>query len=104
MWKFREQEIGLYDFLLLTKEDLIELDLPIAARNRIIAFQRHYANEGLCTESGEPITDFDITEVIKQASRSESAMAFGSTRPLNNTQMTMYGGYSKIIEPFEVSI
>ena len=38
LWKFREQEIGLYDFLLLSKEDLVELGLPIAARNRIIAF------------------------------------------------------------------
>ena len=38
LWKFREQEIGLYDFLLLSKEDLVELSLPIAARNRIVAF------------------------------------------------------------------
>ena len=38
MHKFREQEIGIYDFLLLKKDDLIELQLPIAARNRIMAF------------------------------------------------------------------
>ena len=25
LWKFQEQEIGLYDFFLLSKEDLIEL-------------------------------------------------------------------------------
>lgn len=39
IYKFMEQEIGLYDFLLLSKDDLIELELPIAVRNRIIAFQ-----------------------------------------------------------------
>ena len=38
LWRFQEQEIGLYDFLLLTKEDLLELQLPIAARNRIAVF------------------------------------------------------------------
>jgi len=103
MWKFREQEIGLYDFLLLTKDDLVELDLPIAARNRIIAFQKHYANEGLGTESGEPTTNFDMTEVIKNASRSESATACGRRTAFNNTQMTMHGGYSKIDEePCEI--
>ena len=36
--KFFSQEIGMYDFFLLRKEDLVELKLPIAARNRILAF------------------------------------------------------------------
>ena len=49
IWKFKEQEIGLEDFFLLTKDDLLELDLPIAARNRIIAIQKYLANEGLHT-------------------------------------------------------
>ena len=71
LWRFQEQEIGLYDFLLLTKEDLLELQLPIAARNRIAAFQRHYANENFFTDNGTPLTDFDIQDVIKQVARSE---------------------------------
>lgn len=36
--KFIEHEITLYDIFLLSKLDLKELGLPIAARNRIIAF------------------------------------------------------------------
>jgi len=40
--KFFREEIGIYDFFLLRREDLIELNLPIAVRNRIIAFQDHY--------------------------------------------------------------
>ena len=40
--KFYEQEIRLYDLFLLTKSDLKELGLPIAARNRILAFQNYY--------------------------------------------------------------
>jgi hypothetical protein len=40
--KFFREEIGIYDFFLLKREDLIELSLPIAVRNRILAFQEHY--------------------------------------------------------------
>lgn len=36
--KFFNEEIGIYDFFLLRREDLIELQLPIAVRNRILAF------------------------------------------------------------------
>ena len=50
--KFREQEIGIYDFLLLTREDLVELQLPIAARNRIAAFQHYFRESGLSAAGG----------------------------------------------------
>jgi hypothetical protein len=40
--KFLDEEIGVYDFFLLRRDDLIELQLPIAVRNRIIAFHEHY--------------------------------------------------------------
>ena len=70
LWKFREQEIGLYDLFLLTKEDLIELELPIAARNRILVFQQYYSEE-----SGGQISQIDVSEfenVMKQHSRCET--------------------------------
>ena len=51
---------------MLTKEDLIELELPIAARNRIIAFQRYYA-----ADADAVTEDFDIEELMRLASRSE---------------------------------
>lgn len=57
LWKFKEQEIGLYDLFLLTKEDLIELELPIAARNRILVFQQHYAEE-----NGNNVSQIDVSE------------------------------------------
>ena len=67
IWKFKEQEIGLEDFFLLTKDDLLELDLPIAARNRVIAIQKYLANEGLHNTQGtaaanEGMTQADLTD------------------------------------------
>ena len=58
----------MYDFFLLSKEDLIELDLPIASRNRIIAIQKHYSSQGIpnlttTNENGTikaDMNDFDI--------------------------------------------
>ena len=43
IWKLVQEEVGISDLLLLTKQDLVELELPIAARNRILILQQNYA-------------------------------------------------------------
>ena len=75
--KFMEQEIGIQDFLLLTREDLIELHLPIAARNRIIAFQQHFRESSLSDANGmgwdgeSGLEDFNMDEVIRKVVRGD---------------------------------
>ncbi|CDW89814.1 UNKNOWN [Stylonychia lemnae] len=44
---FKDQEVNnLNDFVLLEKQDLVELGIPIGARNRIVAFNQYYQNNG----------------------------------------------------------
>ena len=61
------------DFLLLSKDDLIEMKLPIACRNRIIIFQKHLKDQHTSIEcaDGSSIgpTEFDINEIINKVVR-----------------------------------
>jgi len=44
---FEETHLSkLEDFLLLTKDDMREMNIPIYARNRIVAFQTYFKNQG----------------------------------------------------------
>ena len=42
---FAQNEIEAEDMILLSKDDMVELGLPIAARNRVLAFQTYYQNK-----------------------------------------------------------
>lgn len=63
--KFFNEEIGIYDFFLLRREDLIELSLPIAVRNRILAFQEHYKTNMQHDADGSVTIESLVQETLK---------------------------------------
>ena len=76
--KFAEQEIKVQDLLLLTKDDLVEMKLPIACRNRILVFQRHLKEqqssfEAITDHNSIEATKFDFNEIINKMVK-ESAL------------------------------
>ena len=81
----------MYDFFLLTKDDLVELQLPIGVRNRIQAFQKHLADEGILSgrnimgSAQDASINLDIEEVVKRVARSETATPNMNLRQTQNT-------------------
>ena len=59
---FNSQGFQLADFLLLTREDLIELGLPISARNRILAFQNYLKSK----KQNNFSTKFMINKILSE--------------------------------------
>ena len=100
MHKFREQEIGIYDFLLLKRDDLIELQLPIAARNRIMAFQQHFQAIGFDNRTGyadqTDLESFNMEEIIRKAAKQELMKSHANNTDLFDFNRTNELGLSGV--------